>query len=197
MNMEEPDASLRREADELLARTGILGLLREYGRPHLSGSYSLQLMTWRDLDIYLELDTPDAGQFIALGARIGQALRPRRLSFTDHLSFPSTEVLSGLYWGIRTDELSRGGWKIDLWGVSPEVCAERLAHCNGIAGRLTPRIRAAILRIKGEVCRLPCYRDSVTSQDIYDAAFAGVDSTAGFWDYLEAVQGKPAPLNSP
>jgi hypothetical protein len=189
MNTEETDAALRGEADELLARTRIIELLSEYGRPHLSGSYSLQLMTWRDLDIYLELDTPDAVHFLELGARIGQALRPRKLSFTDHLNFPSTEVLSGLYWGIRTDELSRGGWKIDLWGVPPEVCAERLAHCDAIARKLTPRIRAAILQIKGDVCRLPCYRDSVTSQDIYDAAFAGVDSTAGFWEYLEAVRG--------
>jgi hypothetical protein len=185
MNTDELASSLRAEADALMARTGILDLMAEYGRAHVSGSYSLGLMTWRDLDIYLEMSPPDLGRFLDLGARIGQALRPRKLSFTDHLNYPSTEVLRGLYWGIKTDELSRGGWKIDLWGVTPDVCAERLAHCRAIEGRVTPQVRSAILRIKSEVCHLPGYRDSFTSQDVYDAAFAGAETVAGFWRYVQ------------
>jgi hypothetical protein len=184
MDTEETAVALRREADELIARTGIVALLNEYGRPHISGSYSLDLMTWRDLDIYLELAPPELGRFLELGCRIGQVLRPRKLSFTDQLNFPSTEVLSGLYWGIQTAEASSGGWKIDLWGVTPAVCAERLAHCAALERQLTPQLRGAILRIKGEVCRLPSYRKSITSQDVYDAALAGAQSSAEFWDYV-------------
>lgn len=175
--------ALRGEADELLARTGLLALLLEYGRPHVSGSYGLGLMTWRDIDIYLELDQPDLASFLELGCRIGQALRPRKLSFTDHLHFASTEVLAGLYWGIQTKELSQGGWKIDLWGVTPEVCAERLEHCRALERGLTPEVRAAILAIKGDVCRHPAYRDTITSQDVYDAVLAGARTTQDFWAY--------------
>lgn len=184
MSDETMAAELRRAADELIARTGLMPLLGEYGHPHVSGSYSLGLMTWRDLDIYLELDPPDLQRFLELGCRLGQALEPRKLSFTDHLNFTSTEVLSGLYWGIQTKELSKGGWKIDLWGVTPDVCAERLAHCRALERQLTPELRSAILTIKGDVCRHPAYRDTITSQDVYDAALAGARTTQDFWTYV-------------
>ena len=184
MSDERMAAELREEADRLLAGSGLMTLLREYGQPHASGSYSLGLMTWRDLDIYLELDPPDLHRFLDLGCRIGQALKPRKLSFTDHLNFASTEALSGLYWGIQTKELSKGGWKIDLWGVTPEVCAERLGHCQMLKRQLTPALRAAILAIKGDVCRHPAYRDIITSQDVYDAALAGARTTQDFWTYV-------------
>lgn len=178
---------LRMEADALLARTGVIPILQEFGQPHVSGSYSLQLMTWRDLDIYLEMSVLDAVRFLELGRRLGEALLPRKLSFTDHLNFPTTEAVSGLYWGVQTDVPARGGWKIDLWAVSPTVCAERLAHCEAIRSRLTAPARLAILSIKDEVCRLPEYRKTITSQHVYDAVLeGGARSLADFRRLLES-----------
>ena len=174
VNLTEQDEALRREADALLAR--ILPILRDFGTPHVSGSYSLQLMTWRDLDIYLEMTPPDAVAFLELGRRLGETLHPRKMSFTDHLNFPATEPVTGLYWGIRSD-----GWKIDVWGVAPEVCSERLGCCESLRARLTPETRLAILTIKNEICRLPEYRKTITSQDIYEAVLdRGARSVADF-----------------
>ena len=45
-------------------------------------------------------------------------MSPRKASYTDHLHFPATENVPGLYWGIHTGLLSDGGWKIDIWGVA-------------------------------------------------------------------------------
>ena len=184
VDVEYRAASLKDEADRLLAQHGLLAMLNAYGRPHVSGSYSMDLMTWRDLDIYLELERDDVASFLRLAGELGAALRPRRLSFTDHLHFPSTEVISGMYLGIQTDAPGRGGWKIDVWGVSRDVCAERLAHCDAIMSRMTPAVRAAILTIKTEVCGHPSYRKEITSQDVYDAAFAGAATTAEFWAHI-------------
>ena len=47
---------LKTEADELLYKKGVFDLLQKYGTPHVTGSYFLNLMTWRDLDIYLETE---------------------------------------------------------------------------------------------------------------------------------------------
>ena len=183
--LNERDRALRREADRLVARGGLRELLAEYGRPHLSGSYSLHLMTWRDLDIYLAMEVVDRGRFLDLGARLGEAVAARRLSFTDHLNFPATEPVRGLYWGVQTDFLDAGGWKLDVWGVSTIECADRLAHCQAIAARLGDRERHAILRIKQHVCRHPDYRATITSQHIYDAVLdAGVASVDEFWRHL-------------
>ena len=184
-DLEMQDRNLRAEADALLARYEVLQTLRRFGAPHVSGSYALRLMTWRDLDIYLEMEPVDGRMFRELGRQLGDALTPRKLSFTDHLNFPPTEGLRGLYWGVRTDDLSCGGWKIDIWGVDHAVCADRLAYCESLAARIEEPARRAILTIKEEVCRLPSYRDSITSKDVYDAVLVGgATSVDGFWEHL-------------
>jgi len=191
-SLELQDQQLRTEADDLLYRRGILNILRQFGNPHLSGSYSLQLMTWRDLDIYLEMEPLDSERFRDLGRQLGQELKPRKLSFTDHLNFPTTEALSGLYWGIRTDELSRGGWNLDVWGVTPAVCAERLAYCESLRSEISPQARLAILRIKNEICHLAGYRKTITSRHVYEAVLLGqATSVEDFWTYLK-IQGLSA-----
>src|SRR6266571_5166128 len=107
-------------------------------------------MSWRDLDIYFEMPNPDTMTFLQLGGELGEALTPRRLAFTDHLHFPPTEGVRGLYWGVGTDDLSRGGWKIDLWGVDPSVCSHRISHCESLVVRIDDAARLGILRIKQE-----------------------------------------------
>ena len=67
-NLIHQDAYLRREANTLLADRG--PLLAEYGTVHLSGSYALQLMTWRDLDIYMEAPNVSVDAYFDLGRRI-------------------------------------------------------------------------------------------------------------------------------
>lgn len=113
----------------------------------------------------------------------------QKASFTNHLHFPATEPVTGLYWGLRTDLLSRGGWKIDLWGVTAEVCAERLRHCERIGAALDGERRASVLAIKNDVCRDRRYRDTVTSQHVYDAVIAGVRTTDAFWRWWAAATG--------
>lgn len=190
-DLEQQDDALRREADGLLARHGILDILARFGKPHISGSYSLRLMTWRDLDIYLEMRPVDKTRFLELGRLLGDVLNPRKLSFTDHLNFPATEPVNGLYWGIQTDILSRGGWKMDIWGVSPDECAARLAHCSALAARLEDRERHAILAIKNELCRDPRYRNTIASQDVYDAVLLGrASSIIEFWRFVEDRLGR-------
>jgi hypothetical protein len=180
------DAALRADADALLAQHGVIDILRRYGTPHLSGSYALQLMTWRDLDIYLSTSDVSAPAFLELGRELGQALRPRKLSFTDHVNFPATEGLRGLYWGIRTDDLACGGWKIDIWGVTEAVCAERLSYCRSLTARIDGNARQSILTIKNELCRLPAYRSTITSHQIYEAVLSGGAHTVeDFWSWLK------------
>lgn len=43
------------EADKTLYTLGLFDCLHKYGDSQVSGGYFLNLMIWRDLDIYLEL----------------------------------------------------------------------------------------------------------------------------------------------
>ena len=69
-DLTEQDVRLRREANALLTDGGLVALLAEYGTVHLSGSYALQLMTWRDLDIYMEAPNVSVDAYFDLGRRI-------------------------------------------------------------------------------------------------------------------------------
>lgn len=184
----EPDSldqlpqRLKAEADSLLHQRGILEILRQFGQPHVSGSYALDLMTWRDLDLYLDAPSMAVTRFLQLGLQLAGQLCPWKMFFTNHRDFPSTEGITGLYYGIRLGELSRGAWKIDLWALDSTTCAERLAHCDRIAQRLRPEHRTAILRIKSALWDHPEYRKTITSQHIYEAVIEnGVRSTEEFW----------------
>jgi hypothetical protein len=46
---------LRREAEEIIARLGLLEMLRSYGRAEVVGSVALDLVVRRDIDIHLLL----------------------------------------------------------------------------------------------------------------------------------------------
>jgi hypothetical protein len=179
------DGTLRAEADALLYAGGLQRLASEYGTLHVSGSYALQLMTWRDLDLYLEAPDLTVEAFFALGARIASLLSAWKMFFTNHRQQPTAEGLRGLYWGIRLGEVTAEQWKIDLWALDSPTCQERLAHNERIAARLTPEARMILLNLKAQLWNHPDYRDTITSQNIYDAVLdAGVESLDGFWQYM-------------
>src|SRR4051794_19897912 len=185
--LEAQDQRLRSEADVLLREHDILNVLGRFGTSHVTGSYDLHLMTWRDLDIYVEMPSPEVGAFLELGRQLALALRPRKMAFTDHLHFPPTEGLIGLYWGIRADS-SRSGWKIDIWGVDSAVFNERLSYAAALKAQISDQVRVSILRIKNDVCHLPAYRDTITSKHVYDAVLvAGATTTDAFWEYISSI----------
>ncbi|MHC4720094.1 MAG: hypothetical protein ACYSYT_06435, partial [Planctomycetota bacterium] len=70
------DKALRKEADDMLHEKGLRSLLEELGRLRVGGSYALQLMTWRDLDLYLHAPEITNSQFLELGRQVEERLHP-------------------------------------------------------------------------------------------------------------------------
>lgn len=183
-------ASLRSEAHELYEGAGLRRTLSAYGTPHATGSYALDLMTWRDLDLYLEVADLAPGWFFRLGGEIAELLRPVRMSYRDERperSGRDERLPPGLYWGIYLEATAEEGWKVDLWALRPADCARLLAVRDAIARALDPTSRRRILRIKGHLWRDPRYRREFHSTDIYGAVLRhGVTDVPGFLAYLAA-----------
>src|SRR5689334_1361695 len=95
-------AALRAEADELLYGRGLLAALNKYGTAHITGSYYLDLMTWRDLDLYVDSSAMAEGDFFALGRDIAAAVRPGKMHYRDEFILQSG-LPRGFYWGIYTN----------------------------------------------------------------------------------------------
>ena len=181
----ETDVALRREADEILDSKGLRSLLEKYGQVHVSGSYTLQLMVWRDLDIMIESPDMTVPSFFELGERVTSLLDPWKMFFANNCDHHQTEYPIGLYWGVRLGALSKGFWKIDLWCFDAETCSAKMQQCFATKAKLTPESRLVILELKSQLWNHPQYRDQITSQDIYDAVLDhGVMDLDVFWEYI-------------
>lgn len=177
---------LKREADSLLLQNGVLAHLQQFGVPHVTGSYALDLMTWRDLDIYLQTDTITESAFFQLGAGLAERLQPLKMSYRNELRAQTPALPAGRYWGIYLGDERQGAWKVDVWVVGQQECQRLLAFVANIIRKLTPEAALRILQIKTACWQHSAYRRSFGSSDIYDAVLnAGIVDVGGFTDYLK------------
>lgn len=178
------DHQLRAEADEMLDVRGLRPLLEEYAPISVVGSYALQLMTWRDLDIVMNAPIITIAEFFELGRRVTTLLSAWKSFFTNNRDH--SQIPRGLYWGIRLGDIKKGAWKIDLWAFDSDQYSAQTLHCEQLHSRLNAINRLAILRLKSRLWNDPRYRDTITSQQIYDAVLKhGVDSLDDFWVLYE------------
>ena len=172
---------IKKEADAMLHEKGLLALLRTFGTPHVSGSYALDLMTWRDLDIYLEVDELKEDRFFSLGGQLASLLMPVKMSFRNETIAKTPGLPEGFYWGIYMGNERKGAWKIDIWAVHSAECKRLLDYCTAIQEKLDKEKAVRILAIKSCCWQDPEYRRSYSSMDIYTAVLdEGIRDMEGF-----------------
>ncbi|MEA3012371.1 MAG: hypothetical protein QOD42_916 [Sphingomonadales bacterium] len=179
-------ASLRAEALDLLAATGIVERVRaRFGETEIVGSAAFDLMTWRDMDIYTRLADRREPAFLGLLpaleagiAAAGHALV--RATYNDEYRRPDSPYGAGLYLGLRILTAAGQVWKVDLWGWDAAGYAAKLAEHHALAAALAGADRGLLLDIKAAASAAPGYRRSVTSMDVYRYVLAGGASLAGF-----------------
>lgn len=166
---EKLNLTLISEANTILNDYNLLKILEKFGTPHIHGSYSLQLMTWRDLDIYLENDSINLKNFFNLGLDIAKKLKPHRMHFRNELINETPNLPKGLYWGIYTKLTFRELWKIDIWAMDSKQIIDYLEKFQELKFKITENNRSTILKIKSYFCKHPEYRKSFYSLDIYNS----------------------------
>ena len=176
---------LRDEAAELLEGDGLLAIVRSGGPAAVIGSYALDLMTWRDIDIYAKLpDERDVGTFFRIGAAISNRFETIRASYSNMFLRTDQDFGSGLYWGVRLLYRSHT-WKLDLWGYGEREYAEKMSAFERLRRSMDGADRLAVLRVKDAVCQWKQYRRDVYSVHIYEAVTrGGVTTEGGFRDWL-------------
>ncbi|MFL6764813.1 MAG: hypothetical protein ACJ8FO_06415 [Sphingomicrobium sp.] len=174
------DASaLRTEALSLIQSTRVDDLLKErFGDCSIVGSVALDLMSWRDIDLYVPVERSDAQRFIDVlpaiyGAFAGAAHTVVRATFNDEWAVPRGSYGTGYYCGFRVRTPAAVAWKIDLWGWGRGTYEAKLQEHRSLAGRLARADRDLILKLKQETQQLPEFRKEITSWDIYQFVLAG------------------------
>lgn len=172
------DEALRREADEMLAQSGIGAILQQAGY-HAVGSYQMCTMTWPDLD-FERYEEPDWQRHWEVGTQLAKSGWCVRLQCINVYREAWAEAAPdfGLYWGLRVAdprrvESAKPGdptvWKLDLWTARRQEFAPALLRRETWASLMTDEMRSYILAIKEAVCATPEYRKSLLSVHIYEA----------------------------
>jgi hypothetical protein len=189
--LEKQNALISSEANKILHDCGLLKILKKYGNPVPTGSYVLGLMTWRDLDIYLESDEMTADEFFQLGAEIVIRLKPHRMQYLNEFLVKRPNLPLGYYWGIVVVGLvSSEDWNIDLWAINSEQLRIFQKSVDELKTSLTEASRLTILEIKSHYHKHPQYRRGFGSVDIYQAVIKeDVESVKEFARWLAEKKG--------
>lgn len=179
-SLRERAALLREEALSLL-RGGVQEAIEAaLGPAEVAGSVALDLMVWKDIDLYVHAEASDAARFRALGPALAAALerqgyRLARLALRDEhvLPDPAFPDTPGLYLALEFARPGADPWKLDLWGWdTTRHQAQRERHLE-LRRTLAGADRDLVLRIKELARARPGYR----SVDVYAFALAGAGTT--------------------
>ena len=173
---------LKAEADELMQRCVLAELLKDYPRWFVGGSYSYDLMCWRDRDVYVLDPQFDLKRCFDVARELTQRLDAKESRFTNNVSSPpKADEPKGLYWGLKLGDERKDAWKIDLWFLDLPEYEQHQNYSARMRARLTAETRAAILEIKQAFWQGPEYRDTITSGMIYRAVLD--DGVKGIEDF--------------
>ena len=182
---------------ELVERSGIRKVVAgALGGLEVVGSVDLDLMVWRDIDLYARAGAEESSRFVGLLPEICECLSRAghlmvKASFNNEYRRPGNPYGHGLYLGLLV--LLNGEvpeWKIDLWAWDEAAYPQKMAEHARLAQALKRADRDLILRIKQAVHSRREYRDTITSLDIYAFALAGAGATVQ--DFDEFVRHKQA-----
>lgn len=162
---------LKREADHLLFDLGVEDTLKKYGPVIYSGSYALDLMAWRDIDLYLNLDDdPEPIETLCKLVRDfsirDDALRVV-IQHKTHLKYPAFPV--GICLGIKLGSDWSKFWKLDIWVVSNAVREQNKANLQQVLDTLTPETKELILDMKQKLMTPAGRTPSMSGYFLYQA----------------------------
>jgi hypothetical protein len=162
--------ALQAQAAGVLADLDLLALLRTVGHPTRTGSSALGLMVARDIDVTTVCPSIDPLPIFDIGRSLATHPRVRSVTFRDDTGRwnSGTRYPDGLYWMVEYVADPDIEWKLDLWFLIEGTTQFDLEHMKTLPVRLTPEVRATILRIKESVAADPSLPKG-PSYEIYEA----------------------------
>jgi hypothetical protein len=158
MDILERAAKLREEADIVMEKVNLAGILRPYGKVSFVGSYLLDVMVYPDIDLYIPKISLE--QIFEIGARF--ALSPLVTQVVFEKSNEPT-LPGGLYVKPRIQYGDWGRpWKIDIWSLEEAVIAQKMEDMQRFKHKMTPHLREQIIRYKYSLMT-PAHRTPIFS----------------------------------
>ena len=165
------EETIQEKADNFIAQSNLIDILQKYGNATLVGSYIMQIMTWNDLDIYMDLADFESDKYYVLITELISKLKPVRYDGTYNIEkdncFLGMEII---YKGER--------WNLDIWWKKRVEIEDSLAYANDLMLQMKryPYLKEAVCDIKKNLIKNKQYgfdkgKKHYHSNEIYDAVF--------------------------
>jgi hypothetical protein len=175
---------LKSEIDEILAEYSFINLLKSYGNVLVTGSYSYDLMAWRDYDLVIELNDYTTETVYKLVEEIGVKLNPDKLLILNNLNKTEPNRPQGVWLGVYIE-----GWKIDIWLMNSVNFDKEVLNSQKLKERLKDVNRETLISIKSELSKDPDYHVKFSSVDLYEAFLEGkVSSAEEFYEDMKRLK---------
>lgn len=157
-----------KQANRILKDCGLLNELKNYGTPHIIGSYKMNLMAWNDLDIDVENDSMSLDKLYQLTNYILNSFNPIWYEAKEKINEQGNKVWFHGFEFYLDNEL----WNVDIWFLNKQEIEKVEKYCDDISEKIknNKQLRTAIMEIKRELIKRNLYSfDKFTSMDVYDA----------------------------
>ena len=143
--------SIRDEADQILHGSGLMSILKKYGKVYPVGSYLYDLMAWEDLDISIECEKTAEEMLYELSHSINQLMKPYRFEAGikgENAMFYSCEI-----------KVNDKRWNMDIWFRDRKSIDTTLERCRVLSAQVegNPESRNQIIGLKKDLIKLGLY----------------------------------------
>lgn len=158
-------ADRKTNADRILYEYGLMKRLEELGKPHIVGSYRMDMMAWNDLDINIENDAMSLDKMYDLSTFLINTFRPVWYEAKE-VNDDGKKVWFHGFETTVTGEL----WNVDLWFLDKETISNAKKYCDNIANNTNKTQKDIIASIKNELILRGLYSfEQYKSIDVYKA----------------------------
>ena len=169
------------KVDDLMYNHGLLKILQKYGDVYIVGSYRMEIMTWNDLDFYMDKSNLNAQSYYYLTSDIIREMKPSH--FNGELNIENELAFLGFETRISGDR-----WNIDIWWKDKSEIDDSMAYAHNIICQINenPELKNVVIKIKQDLIIRGLYgfdkgKKHYHSKEIYDAVFnQGILTTEHF-----------------
>lgn len=160
---------LKSEIDSLIEEHDFLKIISKYGEYFITGSYSYDLMAWRDFDIVLKVDILSNEIIYNLVKDVGNKLNPDRLRVLNNVKKRvNSKRPDGVWIGVYIK-----GWKIDIWLMNSENYAIEIEKAKLLKAQLKEVDKESLISLKYALSQDPEYHKEFSSYDLYESYLEG------------------------
>lgn len=136
-----------KQANYILQDQGLLNELKQYGTPHIIGSYKMDLMAWNDLDIDVENDLMSLNKLHNLTKFILDSFNPTWYEAKEEVDKQGSK---GWFQGFEF-YLNKELWNVDIWFLNKHEIEKAEKWLDYFAASGRPTFQIVKLKVKGNV----------------------------------------------